>query len=284
MGSASILTADQIDSFKDYSLSKEELEHFDREGYLIIESFLEAAHCRRLAEEVDEAARKGGVFVSYKELGLLTSHPPLMGLVESILGPGFMMHHIHAQYFDANAQGKPWHHDYRQRPQTNRSHKMIHSLFYLSGLNGEIGDLLLLPRSHGMIVDNKAFGLFGTEDLPGCMVVDRLPAGSVVLVHSSLIHARRPKPGGEGYRRYFVDVSYCQRGILWPGHEYGGGYKAINKTALDLGLDRNGRYAHVYDSDQFFEVTEIDATLRQVNTGSLALMLDRVANRTGGAQ
>lgn len=283
MESVSTLTLDQVDSFKDYSLSDEEAEQFDREGYLIIESFLDAAHCRRLAEDVDEVPRKGGIFISYRELGLLTSHPPLMGIVKSILGQGFMMHHIHAQYFDVNAEGKPWHHDYRQRPQTNRSHKMIHALFYLSGLNGEIGDLLLLPRSHKMVVDNKAFGIFGTEDLPGCVVVDRLPAGSVVLVHSSLIHARRPKPGGEGYRRYFVDVSYCQRGILWPGQEFGGGYKAINKMALDLGLDRNGQYAHVYDSDQFFDVTEIDAMLERINTGSLALRLDCIANKEGSA-
>src|SRR4030095_14241457 len=185
-------------------VSQEQIEFFHREGYLVLESFLDPLHCAALAKDVDEFATTSGMVVSYNELGLLTSYPPLMDRVSALLGPGFMMHHIYAQYFDANAPGKPWHHDYRQRPQTNRSHIMLHALFYLTGLNGEIGDLLLLPRSQQIVVDNQAFGIFGTEDLPGSVTVSRLAPGTLVLLHSALLHARRPKPGGGNYRRYFV--------------------------------------------------------------------------------
>jgi hypothetical protein len=105
--------------------------------------------------------------------------------------------------------------------------------------------------------------------------VSRLPPGSVVLLHSALSHARRPKPGGKDYRRYFVDVSYCQRGVPWPGQENGGGYLSINQKALELGLDRGGRFSHLYDSNQFFDLDEVNARLERVNRGSLALRLDR---------
>ena len=182
-------------------LSAQQTEHFQHEGYVILEGFLERESNDRLIAEVDglTADRANGarpLLTSFREMGLLTSHPPMMAMIESLMGPRFAMHHIHSSRHDAGHSGVHWHQDYEQEPHTNRSHVMVHVFYYLNGLNGEIGDLLVLPGSQTVVVQTS-LGLFGTEDLPGSVCVDRLPPGSAVIVHSAVWHARRPKPGGE---------------------------------------------------------------------------------------
>lgn len=257
------------------ALPPEDIEFFQREGYLIFKSFIDPDHNSRLCNDVDammmdRANRNNRLLVDYTELGQLTSHPPMMEKIESIMGPTFAMHHIHAVRQDAGSPGVPWHQDYEQIPQTNRSHVMVHVFFYLNGLNGEVGDLLFVPRSQNSVVQRNALRFLGYEDIPGTVCVDNLPKGSAVIVHSALWHARRPKPGGENHPRYFIDISYCQHGVLWPGY---GSHKRINALALERGLDRNGRYAHVYDSSQFFDAQPIDRNVEERNMGSLALHL-----------
>ena len=250
-------------------------ERFAVDGYTVFEGFLEPDHGERLRADVDElmARRKLGetpMIISLPELGLLTSHPPVLELVTSLMGGEFALHHIHASRHDTGREGVGWHQDYEQYPQTNRTHLMVHVFYYLNGLNGEVGDLILLPRSQGLIFGRNEHQVFGTADLPGSVVVDLLAPGSVVIVHSAMLHGRRPKPRGENSPRYFVDVSYCQRGIRWPG--YGGEqrYDEINRFALESGLDRDGRYAFVYDSDQFFDTAAAAAWLAENDRGSLA--------------
>ena len=107
--------------------------------------------------------------------------------------------------------------------------------------------MLLLPRSQHTISAVRGMGeVFGTSDLPGSVTVDRcvphtpslwvvcltrtqgwplicdglarrLQEGSAIVLHSGLLHARRPKPGGGV--RYFVDVEYVQPGPhRWPAY------------------------------------------------------------------
>ena len=252
-----------------------DVEFFHREGYLMLPGFIESDYNARLMSEVDEMmthrrADDHRILVSYREMGLLTSHPPLMERLDALMGPRFSMHHIHSARHDAGDGGVHWHQDYEQYPQTNRSHTMVHAFYYLSGLNGEIGDLLLVPRSQETIVARDGMKNLGTEDLPGSLCVDNLPPGSAIIVHSALWHARRPKPGGEGWPRYFIDVSYCQHGVLWPAY---GSMDQINAKALGMGLDRDGRYAFLYDGSQFFDVGLLQEKFEQANQGSLALKL-----------
>ena len=129
---------------------------------------------------------------------------------------------------------------------------------YPDGRNGEVGDLLVLPGSHKQVMTREALRMFGFDDLP---------PGSALLVHSAMIHARRHKPGGQHYRRYFIDTSYCQAGTLWPGYR---SIESINAIALEKGFDRNGKYAFLYDTSQFFDAREAWQRSLQNNEGSLA--------------
>ena len=208
----------------DPQLTAPQRAHFEGKGFLVLEGFLTAGECGPLEDEVDalttrRAAGERPAVVDYPALALLTSHPRMIALVGQLMaGRAFAMHHIHAARHDAGLRGVAWHQDYEQVPQTNRSHLMVHVFYYPRGLNGEIGDLLVVPGSQRRVVANDALVIFGTEDLPGSVTMDRLPPGSAVIVHSALFHARRAKPGGEDGPRYFIDVSYCQNGVRWPGY------------------------------------------------------------------
>ena len=116
-------------------------------------------------------------------------------------------------------------------------------------------------------MNNDAFGQFQFQDLPGSRTVDNLAAGSIIIVHSAVQHARRPKPGGGAYKRYFIDTSYCQAGILWGGYP---NIEEINRIALEKGWDRQGKYAFLYDTSQFFDRRSHMQRLEAVNQGSLA--------------
>ena len=114
---------------------------------------------------------------------------------------------------DAGTTLADWHHDYEAHPQVDRELLMVHCFYYPNGLDGQIGDLAVLPRSHKVVMDRgrDVFGhIFAAADLPGSITFDSLPEGSAVIVHSGLMHCRRAKPGGEGHPRYFSDLSYCQ--------------------------------------------------------------------------
>ncbi len=259
-------------------LSPEQVATFQKDGLLIFPSFFTEEECDRYKADIDalETRRKQGEHIGqplgFPHLGPLICHPPVMEIVESLMGPDFSFHHLHAVRQDAGTSGVNWHQDYEQFPQSHRSHLMCHLFYYFNGLNGEIGDLLALPGSQHRVVNNDALWHLGTADLPGTLVIDDLPSGSAVLVHSALWHARRPKPGGEDRPRYFADASYCQAGVRWPG--YGSkNWRTILADARALGLDGDGKYPALLEESRFYDMHKAIRTLKET-PGSSVLHLD----------
>ena len=110
--------------------------------------------------------------------------------------------------------------DYEQTPQMDRELLMVHCFYYPNGLDGEIGDLMVLPKSHRSVMSRGAFSsIFRQEKLPGSIWFGSevaLPRGSVVIAHSALMHGRKQQPGGEPSKpRYFTDVSYRLQAICY---------------------------------------------------------------------
>ena len=250
-------------------LTEEQHEAFEKDGYLVFPGFLDETTIQELKDSVDEKIRieqdpdlERKHVVEYGSLGMLTSHPQLMLILDQLFGDkNYTMHHIHAVRQDAGNKGVTWHHDYEQIPQVNRNYLMVHAFFYLNGLNGEIGDLLALPGSHKMVCE-RDLGIFGTEELPGSLAFDNLEAGSMVIVHSALFHGRRQKPGGENSPRYFIDTSYCEKGIKWPRY---GHAEAVREVAFKTNMHRNGEYDYLYDPSEFYERGAIREKLDQVD-------------------
>ena len=122
------------------------------------------------------------------------------------------MHHIHANRQDAGTGPSNWHQDYHSAPDTYlREQLMIHVFYYLNGLDGQIGDLMVLPRSQYAHWDGGTMqALFKDNVLPGSKTFgtgNPVPPGTAIICHSALVHGRRQRPGGEGKPRYFLDVS-----------------------------------------------------------------------------
>jgi len=267
---------------------------FHEHGYHILPAFLAEDRIETLKREVDAFiadqaapvdpyapaginARK--LQLEYQEHGLLLSDPALVAVLSQLMaGSRFTFHHLHTARHDPGCGGVSWHHDYEQMPQTNRSHLMVHVFYYLNGLNGEIGDLLLLPGSHQRIMERNAMGSCGTGVLPGELVIDDVPPGTAIIVHSAALHARRAKPGGAGRSRYFIDSSYCQAGVQWPS--YGPDRPdAMMARALARGLGRGGATDFLFDASAFFGAAEGRQRLSEHRQGSLALSFPLPAAR-----
>jgi hypothetical protein len=145
---------------------------------------------------------------------------------------------------------------------------MVHVFFYLDGLNGTVGDLLLVPGSYRYPTDSHALTFLGTSDLPGSITVDDVPPGSVLVVHSAMWHARRAKPGGEDSPRFFIDSSYCRSGVRWPSYGAPGMLADLRERHLAAG----GTRPWLFDEAQFFDTARAHETMRGLE-GSVLLDL-----------
>lgn len=235
------------------------LDKFQDQGYAVFPEFLEKAEIDTLKAAVDGHVSAQPRQHAYEDehIGALIWHPRVGEMLDELMGGRYVFHHIHAARHDAGTKGVAWHQDYEQFPQTNRSHLMVHVFFYLNGLNGTIGDLLFVPGSHRFATDSHALTILGTSDLPGAITVDDVPPGSVLVVHSALWHARRPKPGGEGSPRWFVDASYCQSGVQWPSYRAPDMLSDLRKRHESVG----GTRPWLFDETQFFDAARARATV-----------------------
>ena len=265
-------------------LNSEQISAFSEDGYLVLPSFLSIEFVETLKREVDrwvdEGLRDRSIAYCHNktrqppplmelelgEHGWLISYPPLMTILTQLMGPVFAFHHLHSSRHDPGCGNKDWHHDYEQYPQTNRSHIMVHVFHYLNGLNGTIGDLVLLPGSQRVIAEKNALSCFGAASLPGEVVIDNLPPGSTVIIHSALFHTRRAKAGGEGQPRYLIDCAYCQAGVRWPVVKPF--WQDMLARARELGLDR-GQWQALFAEQHFYDPYDSLALFQQINQGSL---------------
>jgi len=245
-----------------------DLDAFHRRGYLVLPGLLPDELVARLRPEVDSWVDDGlraraieaavnpaenpdppPLELEFPAHGELVAHPPLLELLARLMEGDVVHHHLHSDRQAPDIPGKALHHDYEQRPQTDREHPMIHCLHYLNGLHPDSSALVVLPGSHHEVHEKDAWEHLGTASLPGEVVIDRLPPGSTVVVHSAVFHARRSAPVSATSRpRYFVDASYCRTGVQWPPVKpY---WRYMLARARTLGLDR-GRWPELF-SEQFF--------------------------------
>lgn len=271
---------------EDLPLTDEEIASFMELGYVALPGILPEELQQRLRDDVDrmesdrKLSRNGGpkvpFIVEYEELGKLCSFPAVVDKVEQLMrayGPGntgSAMHHIHASRHDEGQPSVGWHQDYHCSPAvTDRKQLMVHVFYYFNGLNGTVGDLMCLPGSQKVHIrgipptfnkpqDKAQWGdAGGPADLPGHQIFDDLPKGTAIIVHSGLIHSRRAKPGMVD-PRYFVDISYCQRGEnKWPSYGSNNTHREIFAAALAMGHDRSGRYSHVWYAALFSHTTNL---------------------------
>jgi ectoine hydroxylase-related dioxygenase (phytanoyl-CoA dioxygenase family) len=226
---------------------------FKREGFVIFPGLMSKQDCDPLKSEIDLAA-SGNEKVPVLREGFsnLLLHPHVVRITSALMeGSRYAFHHLHAECQRAGTKGLGWHHDYEQYPSRDRKYTMIHVFVYLNGLHGTIGDLLLLPGSQNEVVDRYYYSDRSLDSFDNTVVLNHLPPGSVVAIHSALIHARRAQPGGEELPRYFIDMSFCQEGTRWPPYLENGDWRHILRTLNARHESRFGKGAFMFDERNF---------------------------------
>lgn len=253
----------------DVADGESQLKGFSENGYLVLPGFLPTELVGRLAPEVDHWVDTGlrqrsidaclrpreygpppFVELQLPAHGELAAYPPLLELLGQLLGPSFVFHHLHSDRRPPGGPGKSWHHDYEQRPQRDRRHPMVHALHYIGGLRPAMGALAVLPGSQRQVAEKHAIDHLGTAVLPGEVLIDELPPGSTVVLHSALFHTRRAAPGSVGGvgHRYMIDASYCRTGTRWPPVKPH--WRHVLAVARERGLD-HGRWPELFADRHF---------------------------------
>jgi hypothetical protein len=181
--------------------------------------------------------------------------PRLVAVARQICGERCRFHHLNTYVHGEGAPGVPWHNDYEQavHPMPRRHQNLI-CLIYPGGLDGTVGDLVVMPGTQQRICEWNACHFLGTAVLPGEIVIDRLPPGTVIFAHTGLLHCRRAKPGAGP--RFFCDISFVEGGIAWPAtvqHDWRAMYAACRH------LDRDGSLAHLFDEADLLDPAELTA-------------------------
>ena len=204
-------------------LSPQEVERFEREGYLFFPSLFSAAEMRVLQDEVPrlfgqqrlENVREKGrdavrtnfaAHLYSRPFARLARHPRMVEPIVQIFGEAVYMHQFKINgkmAFDGDVW--QWHQDYGtwQRDDDMPEPRAMNVAIFLDEVNEFNGPLMFIPGSHNLGVIEAAHDV-ATTSYPlwtidndtiarlaarGGIVAPKGPAGSMILFHSCLVHA-----------------------------------------------------------------------------------------------
>ena len=229
-------------------LTREQIEHYRREGYIVVERLLDPetlAELRRVTDEVVATAH--GLTDHTKVLDLepshrpenprvrriksphlahpfywdIAGHPPVMAALEPLVGRDIRVRPGGKVNLKSPGVGAPveWHQDWAFYPHTNDDVLAVGIL--LDDMDEENGPLMVLPRSHrGPIHDHHADGAFcgGIDlertpvDLSGAVALTA-PAGSITIHHARLVHGSAVNRSARQRRILFFEYAAAD---AWP--------------------------------------------------------------------
>jgi ectoine hydroxylase-related dioxygenase (phytanoyl-CoA dioxygenase family) len=208
-------------------LSRQQRDAYEREGFLVIESFLEEGWLVRLRQvtaqfveqsrELTESNRlfdlEGGHSSETPRLRRLTSpadlhetfwefasQGPIVDVVEDLIGPNIKFHHSKLN-FKAPRGGEEvkWHQDIQFWPHTNYSPLTVG--VFLDDVEAEMGNVGFLPGSH----DGPLYDQYDGDAWVGCLadkdaasldlanaVYPTGPAGSITVHNCRMVHGSSP--------------------------------------------------------------------------------------------
>jgi ectoine hydroxylase-related dioxygenase (phytanoyl-CoA dioxygenase family) len=202
-----------------------EIEQLANDGFLVREQLFTPESLERLRNAIDalteqelagrdvsQSRRFGGLFIRH----LMDKHQtfldflhfqPLLSIARAVLGPLVQIRGLSARIaFPGQAnQETHWHIHQRVIPKPlppffSYPHA-VDCLIYLDDLTDEIGPLAVLPASHTWTTQSVPADSY--DDRPD-QVVLRVPAGSVVILHSNLWHRAMPTLRSTGHRRLLL--------------------------------------------------------------------------------
>ncbi len=206
-----------------WPLTKGQIGHYHREGWLLVEGVLDAADLAGLREaihEVTAAARAGAIdggfielepadtgtpalrriidpYARHEAFRVVAHDPRVVDRVESLLGPDLDLHHSKLNCKPARV-GSPvkWHQDLAYYPHSNDG--VLAVLIYLRDASEANGCLQVLPRRHHAYLDHstpsRAFAgrVVDEADIDTAPRALAGPAGSAVFLHGLTPHSSLP--------------------------------------------------------------------------------------------
>jgi ectoine hydroxylase len=210
------------------NLTKEQLDHFDKEGYLFFPKLFTSEETKNLVNEVPELyARKEeynirekgsdsvrtnfAAHMYSKPFAKLARHPRMVKPVEDLLGEKLYMHQFKINgkmAFDGDVW--QWHQDYGtwKNDDLMPTERAMNVAIFLDDVTEFNGPLMFIPGSHKRgVVDAKhdtsttSYPLWTLDNklvsqlvdraggIKGGMVSPRGSAGSMILFHSCLVHS-----------------------------------------------------------------------------------------------
>lgn len=203
-------------------LTSEQIEHYDANGYLVLEHQIPQDWISRIREEIvrfEDEAR--GMTASNDRLDLEDTHRPeaprlrriklphlisetmrdlmgtdhVLGPARDLIGPDIRLHTTKLNMKSANyGAAVEWHQDYAFYPHTNDD--LLAIGICIDDMALENGPLMVYPGSHrGPVYDHHVDGVFAGAMLPSENGLDSAkavaltgPAGSVSIHHGRIVH------------------------------------------------------------------------------------------------
>ena len=236
-------------------LSPTDIEHYERDGYLVVEDVLtdeQVAALRQGADDWVESSRQveanGDVFDL--EPGHSRERPhvrriknpaaineaydsvmrgaAVLDIVAQLLGPDIRYQSTKLNMKSAGV-GSPveWHQDWAFYPHTNDDVLAVGVV--IDDMSLDNGCLLVMPGSHrGPVLDHHVNGFFVGSvapelvDTSSCVPLEA-PAGSITVHHARTLHGSAPNTSGRPRRLFLVEYmrsdAWPLLGITWPDLE-----------------------------------------------------------------
>ncbi|MCR9257999.1 MAG: phytanoyl-CoA dioxygenase family protein [Alphaproteobacteria bacterium] len=224
-----------------HSLTSEQLERFDREGYIFIESAFSTDEADLMAEEAKRifkmdrkevwresngVARTAFASHLYSEpFRRLGAHPRLVEPVKQLLGGDVYMHQFKLNAKAAfDGQVWQWHQDYGtwKRDDDMPDPRAMNIAVFLDDVSFANGPLMFIPGSHktgvleaGHDLETTSYPLWTLDRETvtklaneGGIVAPTGPRGSILMFHCNLVHASPPNIGP--WDRTIVYLSLCE--------------------------------------------------------------------------
>ncbi len=188
-----------------HRLDDDAVREFLTHGYLTLnppmtEGFAAHVHaeCERLT---DEGNPGNGIYEAIPRLGELLEHAEVRGALESLLGPGYVMHrHRHLHTTVPGFSGFHWHQD-----DVNMRHHQIWRLlvmYYPHEVTHDMGPTIVLPGTHFRNAPTSRMNSY--TNFRG-QVALTVPAGTVAITHYDIWHTRtRNRTHGNRHMLKFI--------------------------------------------------------------------------------
>lgn len=232
-----------------YPLTRQEIDQYRQEGYVVVPSIFDGDRLRRVDQTIQEISSQAlaagkyetileiepqsdrnkpvvrriyNPFEQHETFRSLATDDRLLDRVECLVGPSIQLQHSKLNMKAARV-GSPveWHQDLSYFPHTNTD--LVTVLVYLDDASKQNGCLQVIPRMHGRYLPcHTPEGVFAgmlTEDVRGYgpQIPLEAPAGSAIFMHCLTPHSSLPNKSASPRRTLIFEYRAADAYPIYHG-------------------------------------------------------------------